>query len=147
MFVESGRSNLPGVHGIINAGRPFCETSKGGRHFKKTFGQQCTHPGRRSGRGKLMRTVKPHKRLNSCIDPFKKQTMPDFTMCQNNECPQADNCWRFGCPPSKFQSYQIFQPEQDDEENFSCSFFKPYPTGGEVYQTNFPEKVQRKRLK
>ena len=24
---------------------------------------------------------------------------------------------------------------------------KPHPTGGEVYQTNFPKKVQTKRLK
>jgi len=70
--------------------------------------------------------------------------MPDFTMCQNNECPQADNCWRFGCPPSKFQSYQIFQPEQDDEENFSCPFFKPYPDFGEVRKADIYPAIKSK---
>ena len=34
MLNLNGRSNFAPVHGIINAGRPFCETSKGGRHFK-----------------------------------------------------------------------------------------------------------------
>lgn len=54
--------------------------------------------------------------------------MPDVTMCQNEQCPQADNCWRFGCPPSKpFQAYHVFEPEQDDENDFVCSFFLPYP--------------------
>lgn len=53
--------------------------------------------------------------------------MPDITMCTNQECPQADNCWRFGCPPNfPHQSYQKFEPEQDDDE-FKCSWFIKYP--------------------
>lgn len=54
--------------------------------------------------------------------------MPGITMCKNDNCPQADNCWRYGCPPSKyFQSYQKFEPKQDDENDFVCDFFINYP--------------------
>jgi hypothetical protein len=54
--------------------------------------------------------------------------MPDITMCKNTECPQIYNCWRYGCPPSLYnQSYQVFEPKQDDEEDFICDFFIPYP--------------------
>lgn len=49
-------------------------------------------------------------------------------MCTNRECPQADNCWRFGCPPSQhLQSYCRFEPEQDDEDDFKCSNKIEYP--------------------
>jgi len=74
--------------------------------------------------------------------------MADYTMCQNQKCPQADNCWRFGCPPSKpFQSYQIFEPEKDDEENFECSFFKPYPDERTFHPSNVHPKSQSKGVK
>jgi len=54
--------------------------------------------------------------------------MPDITMCSNFACPQSDNCWRYGCPPSKYwQSYQVFEPEQDDEDGFVCKWFIEYP--------------------
>ena len=57
--------------------------------------------------------------------------MPDITMCTNRECPRLeslDACWRANCPPSKYnQSYQRFEPKQDDEDDFVCDFFIPYP--------------------
>ena len=53
--------------------------------------------------------------------------MADITICDNQKCPQADNCWRFGCPPNlPHQHYQTFEPEQDDDD-FVCSMFIPYP--------------------
>ena len=61
--------------------------------------------------------------------------MPDITMCTNRECPQADNGWRFGCPPSQhLQSYCRFEPEQDDEDDFKCSNKIEYPN----YQNHNP---------
>jgi len=54
--------------------------------------------------------------------------MPDITMCTNEECPKADLCWRFGCPPSQYrQSYAEFKFEivNDDVE---CDYFIEYPT-------------------
>ncbi len=52
----------------------------------------------------------------------------DITMCVNNSCPVADDCWRYGGPPNKYQqSYQVFEPKQDDEEDFICDFYIPYP--------------------
>lgn len=54
--------------------------------------------------------------------------MPDITMCSNDNCPVADNCWRYGCPPKKeMQSYQKFEPQQDDENDFVCNMFIHYP--------------------
>lgn len=54
--------------------------------------------------------------------------MPDITMCSNQECPAADNCWRYGCPPSsRNQYYQNFTPNQDDDQGFQCDFFIDYP--------------------
>lgn len=43
MLNLNGRSNLTRFMGLINAGRPFCETSRGGRHFKTQLCQilQC----------------------------------------------------------------------------------------------------------
>lgn len=59
--------------------------------------------------------------------------MPDITMCSNQQCPQADNCWRFGCPPAaQNQYYQDFQPKQDDEDDFVCDFFIEYPPLPEI---------------
>ena len=53
-------------------------------------------------------------------------------MCSNQQCPQADNCWRFGCPPSaRNQYYQDFQPKQDDDD-FVCDFFIEYPPLPEI---------------
>ena len=54
--------------------------------------------------------------------------MPDLTMCCNHECPAADSCWRYGCPPSdRNQYYQKFIPDQDNDEGFECVFFIEYP--------------------
>ncbi len=54
--------------------------------------------------------------------------MPYITMCSNHECPAADNCWRYGCPPSRSnQYYQNFIPNQDDDQGFQCDFFINYP--------------------
>ena len=59
--------------------------------------------------------------------------MPDITMCSNQQCPQADSCWRFGCPPAaQNQYYQDFQPKQDDEDGFMCDFFIEYPPLPEI---------------
>lgn len=53
--------------------------------------------------------------------------MPDITMCKNDKCPQSDNCWRYGCPPSRYnQSYQEFIPDVDNEEEFICKYFEKY---------------------
>ena len=54
--------------------------------------------------------------------------MADYTICKNNDCPVADNCWRFGMPYDlQNQSYQVFIPEVDTEEDFKCSMFIEYP--------------------
>jgi len=53
--------------------------------------------------------------------------MPDITMCKNHDCPVADKCWRYGCPPKeKGQSYQVFEPQKDNEEEFECDGFIEY---------------------
>ena len=54
--------------------------------------------------------------------------MADMTMCTNGECPLADACWRFGCPPKPGrQSYQKFEPKFGEDEDFGCDKFIEYP--------------------
>jgi hypothetical protein len=51
--------------------------------------------------------------------------MPDITICTNENCPLSNICWRFICPPSKYQqSYAKFEP-QVDKTNCEMYFEKP----------------------
>jgi len=46
--------------------------------------------------------------------------MPDITMCQNEECPSKEKCFRYTAPASKYQSYTVFPvPEGKDK----CEYF------------------------
>jgi hypothetical protein len=54
--------------------------------------------------------------------------MPDITMCTNQDCPLQDTCWRLNCPPAREnQAYQRFEGSEDENENFLCDFFIPFP--------------------
>jgi len=46
--------------------------------------------------------------------------MPDIAMCQNNDCPKKDECYRFKAKPDdKWQCYGDFAPNADAKcENF-----------------------------
>ena len=39
--------------------------------------------------------------------------MPDIAMCQENDCPKKDSCYRFRAIPENIQCYM--QPESFDE--------------------------------
>ena len=82
MFVESGRSNLPGVHGIINAGRPFCETSRGGRHFKTQLCQilQCAKIKNAHRRTIVGALVARHLTINLTKFSNQKKTMKKISV-------------------------------------------------------------------
>jgi hypothetical protein len=48
--------------------------------------------------------------------------MPDITMCQDNECPMKNKCYRFTATPSKYgQSYFAETPRED----YYCDYFYP----------------------
>ena len=54
--------------------------------------------------------------------------MPDFTMCQNSDCPLNLVCHRFIATPNKFaQSYSYFEPFLNDKKKIDCEHFKPIP--------------------
>lgn len=47
--------------------------------------------------------------------------MPDITKCTNSRCIKKTDCYRFTSPPSDVnQSCDIFVPDLNTEENFSC---------------------------
>jgi len=51
--------------------------------------------------------------------------MPDITMCQDNECPIRNKCYRFTAIPSKYgQYYGQFEREGD-----KCGDFYPIKIG------------------
>ena len=45
--------------------------------------------------------------------------MPDIAMCQGNECPVKENCWRYMAPANRFQSYFATPPCTED----GCEYF------------------------
>jgi len=46
--------------------------------------------------------------------------MADITMCQNEDCPSKEKCFRYTALPSKHQSYAVFTvPEGKDK----CEYF------------------------
>lgn len=48
--------------------------------------------------------------------------MPDITMCKDDECPSAENCYRFIATPSKvWQSYFAKSPRTPDAPR--CLYF------------------------
>ena len=55
--------------------------------------------------------------------------MPDITMCTNEECPLSYSCWRFNCPPSKYQqSYAKFEPQIDEVlDEVGCKMYLETP--------------------
>lgn len=55
--------------------------------------------------------------------------MPDITMCENDDCPLNDHCWRFNSPPNQYyQSYQKYQPQIDEElDEVDCKFYIKFP--------------------
>jgi len=43
--------------------------------------------------------------------------MPNITMCQNNECPIKESCYRYkAIPDPRYQSYAIFKYDSDTDE-------------------------------
>jgi len=67
--------------------------------------------------------------------------MPDITMCMNDECHLAKECYRHEATPSDWQSYSHFRPNEAGD----CDHFLPiYKTAKTVAKTS---KVKRKRKK
>ena len=47
--------------------------------------------------------------------------MPDITKCTNNRCLKKSDCYRFTSVPSDGnQAFDIFAPDRNTEEDFSC---------------------------
>jgi hypothetical protein len=46
--------------------------------------------------------------------------MSDITMCKDDDCPAAKQCWRYNAPETlAWQSYFIESPREGD----SCAYF------------------------
>ena len=43
--------------------------------------------------------------------------MADITMCNNQECYLADNCYRFTAPPDRYNQSYIMNPVEDCEND------------------------------
>jgi len=67
--------------------------------------------------------------------------MPDISMCLNNECHLAKECYRHEVKPSEWQSYSYFRPDEVGE----CHNFLPIwkPRGENLQDTqNYREAVK-----
>lgn len=50
--------------------------------------------------------------------------MPDLTKCTNARCVAKSDCYRFTSPPSDAnQSYDIFVPDVNLRDGFSCDMY------------------------
>jgi len=48
--------------------------------------------------------------------------MADITKCNNTKCKIKDECYRYTCKGSDWQSYQNFEPKETDGK-IGCEFF------------------------
>jgi hypothetical protein len=55
--------------------------------------------------------------------------MPDFSMCDNEECPLSYSCWQFNCPPKEHQQpYTKFEPQIDEVlDEVKCKMYLDFP--------------------
>lgn len=54
------------------------------------------------------------------LEPFiNRHLMPDIAMCQGDECPVKEHCWRYMAPPDRYQS-QFATPPYTEE---GCEYF------------------------
>ena len=61
--------------------------------------------------------------------------MPDITMCDRQECPSCDKCYRFVAEPNPYrQSY--FAPPYPDYASGKCEYFMPVKPVGQPEWTN-----------
>jgi hypothetical protein len=49
----------------------------------------------------------------------RKILMPDIAMCNGDDCPVKENCWRYLAPPDRFQSYFAAPPRNEE----GCEYF------------------------
>lgn len=49
----------------------------------------------------------------------RKILMPDIAMCNGDECPVKENCWRYMAPANRWQSYFAAPPCTED----GCEYF------------------------
>lgn len=49
----------------------------------------------------------------------RKFLMPDIAMCNGEDCPVKENCWRYLAPPDHFQSYFAHPPATEE----GCDYF------------------------
>jgi hypothetical protein len=55
--------------------------------------------------------------------------MPDITMCQDDECPLRDTCWRYTATPHPgYQSYWMTSPRPEGQDG--CRYYWPVDGGG-----------------
>ena len=60
---------------------------------------------------------------------------PDLTMCDRQECPSCDQCYRFVAEPNPYrQSY--FAPPYPDYSSGKCEYFVPVQPDGQNWGTN-----------
>lgn len=52
--------------------------------------------------------------------------MADISMCENQQCPSKEQCYRFKAIPSTYQSYANFTPEKGEDK---CEYFE------QIYET------------
>lgn len=44
---------------------------------------------------------------------------PDITMCNDHNCPQKEDCYRYNAKPSQYsQSYFVSSPREEDKCNY-----------------------------
>lgn len=48
-----------------------------------------------------------------------RTAMPDIAMCNGDDCPVKEQCWRYMAPADRFQSYFAAPPCDDD----GCEYF------------------------
>jgi len=70
--------------------------------------------------------------------------MFDIAKCEDDECPRANNCWRFTSPPNQIE--WIITPERDED---GCDMYWPatyHPDPENVLASHLPPRPREREI-
>jgi hypothetical protein len=69
--------------------------------------------------------------------------MADITKCEDNLCPSKETCYRYTAPASMYQSYGVFNREEDED---NCDMYWDNKPNDKIDDKEFIELVEQLKL-
>jgi hypothetical protein len=69
--------------------------------------------------------------------------MADITKCADNLCPSKETCYRYTAPASMYQSYGVFNREEDED---NCDMYWDNKPNDKIDDKEFIELVEKLKV-